>query len=168
MDSQQISILFFAVLIGGMALLAAYVYTLVRPGQLKVRLISETRVEQSFYVSIKQAFFLHGQRRYKIEAERIYHTGFFRTPIAIYKENNQRPLDLLTPSAVVTPSDITAAAAHDSIETHVARDVLNAFREELLTPEVTLGITLVVLLAGFGGLYYVLSEKLNEILRMVS
>lgn len=103
----------------------------------------------------------NSRTKYMVVEDAIYRDGLFRVPTSLYRMGQSEPLDLERMKA----SDArTADEFEEATESHVAKDIIEAFHDPFINPTTTMIIFVLVLLVGLGLVYWGLNDKLNIII----
>src|SRR3990172_8092521 len=76
-----------------------------------------------------------------VNPERIYHKGRWNTPTILFTRENPTPINLVTGKPDNTSQDF-----QEAITSHIARDAIRAFREELISTTLALVIIIATIL----------------------
>lgn len=165
-ESNMPTLYYYAVVGFLILLIGAYkgyqMWVDLQPNTLRVRIITIEKTVLTYTIRTKGIEFENAGKRYRIIPDRIYRTGKLRVPTAYYKENVPDPLDLLT-----TPQpEIDAKSYYLAIYAHVARDIILAFTESLSQMQLFI-ILIVLMLLGFGAVYWTLGNKIDDLATIV-
>lgn len=107
--------------------------------------------------------FTLADKTYRVIPDLVYRTGLWRVPTAYYIAGRMTPIDLLdVKSEKYTAEDYNVATEH-----HVVEGLLTAFRDSVLTPEMSLILLGLVVLGASGGVYYVLNGRFDELVLLL-
>lgn len=99
--------------------------------------------------------------KYKIEPVAVVRSGMFRIPTSYYVLGRTEPLNLLEMRA---EDSIASDDFHEATEAHVARDIIEAFTDSIITPATTMMILVVIIVAVMGLIWYDLNSSIDTII----
>ena len=157
----------FMIPVGFVANFALNIWKDTRPDKMRVVYVDSSKQISSRRVTIDgtgKTFQLPvGPRKtkYKIEPAAVVRSGMFRIPTSYYVLGRSEPLNLLE---MKVENSISAEDFEEATEAHVARDIIDAFSDDFLSPTTTMILLIVVVCAVMGFVWYDLSGDLTTII----
>ena len=102
------------------------------------------------------------KKKYHVIDGPIYRDGMFRVPTSFYRMGQMEPLDLEGMKAA--SGSKTADEFEEATESHVAKDIIEAFHDPFITPTTTMIIVIGVVIVGFTLVYWGLNSQLEIII----
>lgn len=126
-----------------------------RSGFIRVIILGTDNTLMAKYVKPKENAFSFGELRYEVNQGQVYRQGRFRTPTLFYVANQANPISLRPDDATGL---LTSAENHERMESHIAREALASFDDNMLSGKTPAIILLVaIIIVGISG-YYQMSE----------
>lgn len=133
-----------------------------RPNKMRAVFVDANRQVKSVRVSINSTGkdFSHADRKYSIIDKAVFRVGMFRVPTSYYRQDRKEPINLWD---MVAESEMSAADFKEATESHVARDIINAFDSPLLSPTTSMLLIAGAVVVALGWFYMQISGRLDEI-----
>ena len=133
---------------------------LFHPNHLFVVIFEKDRRVSRYFLQPKNGtiIFKKEKQKYQIDPTRIHQTGRWNVNTIYFLRDRSEAIDI--PNMKVTGVK-SATDHHEATENHVAADFFHALTENYVSPVTSLLIIVVVLVIGFGVIYWKFNEKLN-------
>jgi len=112
------------------------------------------------YVKPIDNAFTIGTKRFEVHQEQIYRQGRFRVPTIFFDMSTTDPIDLRNPSK---ENSLSPAENYERMESHIAREVIASFDDDMLAGKTPIIIILGTILIVGAGLWYTMDSSFKDL-----